>query len=513
MKKTIKMKKKVHISLSLKLTLIVILVSIIAISTIMIFNMDIEREKQYFYESQYDKAAALVQALNISSGTREQIENLSFQMENIKEFREWYTKKNESIILKVSINRLYEQNELIVFASSDNESIGKPAVSYIVNNEDYTLLCHKKDHTYYIPQPEGNPPTLIILSPINRTGEIIGTFEIVESTSALHDYLNGVIEERTQKIILASAVILIIMIAFFLFLLRKVIVKPIITFRNTAGVIGKGDLDTRVEIDSKDELGDLATAFNNMAKDLKESRDKIQEYNRILERLLDQKDEFIGQLGHDLKNPLQPLVGLLPMLLEQEKDPGIKEALEVMNHNVEYMQNLIMKTLKLAKLRSSNIKFDFENVNLAEEAQNAIASQAIHLKENNITAENKINKNITVNADKLRLSEVFKNLIGNSVKYISRKDGEIILDAWEDDDMITVSVQDNGVGMTQDEVRKVFDEFYKADRATSEYHSTGLGLAICKRIVEKHGGKIWVDSPGKEKGSTFYFTLKKGNEK
>jgi signal transduction histidine kinase len=512
MKKNVKLKKKVHISLSLKLTLIVSIVAIIAISTITVFNIDIEEEKKHFFESQYDKAAALIQALNASSGTEEQIKNLSFQIENIQEFRGWYIKDNESMILKVSINHL-EQDELITFASSDTDTMGKPAVSYMVNNEDYTSLCHSEDNTYYIPRSEEKPPTLIILSPINRTGETIGTYEIVLNMEALYDYLDGIIETRTQRTIFVSAIILFILIFCFLFLLRKVIVKPIITFRNTARVIGKGDLDTRVKIGSKDELGDLAEAFNEMAKDLKESRDKIQDYNRILENLLDQKDEFIGQLGHDLKNPLQPLVGLLPMLLEQEKDPDIKEALEVMNQNVEYMQNLIMETLKLAKLRSSKIKFNFENVKLMKEAQNAIASQAIHLKENKITAENKINEDIIVTADKLRLSEVFKNLIANSVKYTSETGGKITLDAWKEDDMITVSVKDTGMGMTQDEVKKVFDEFYKADRTTSEYHSTGLGLAICKRIVEKHGGKIWVDSPGKGKGTIFYFTLKKGNEK
>jgi len=273
-------------------------------------------------------------------------------------------------------------------------------------------------------------------------------------------------------------------------------------------LIGKGELETKVDIKSRDEIGQLAIDFNQMAIDLKESRDKLHEYNRILEDLLKQKDEFIGQLGHDLKNPLQPLVGLLPMLIEKEKDPHTKEILEVMNKNAEYMQELIFKTLQLAKLRSSNIKFDFENTNLFEEVENVIKSENILLKENNFIVENKISKDLFIQADKLRLVEVFKNLISNAIKYKSGDKGKIVIDAQREDEWATVSISDEGIGMSEDQLEKVFDEFYKADRFSSEQRSSGLGLSICKKIVEKHGGKIWVDSKGLGKGTTFYFKLR-----
>jgi signal transduction histidine kinase len=206
---------------------------------------------------------------------------------------------------------------------------------------------------------------------------------------------------------------------------------------------------------------------------------------------------------------MQPLIGLLPILIEKEKDPEKKDALVVMNKNVEYMRDLIFETLELAKLRHSNIKFDIENVNLRAEAQDAIDTQKILLKENKISVDNKIDESIMVQADKLRLSEVFKNLITNSVKYTPDTGGKIIIDATSDDKWVTVSVKDTGIGMTKDQLKRVFNEFYKADKATSDYYSTGLGLPITKRIVEKHGGKIWVESEGPGKGSAFYFTLKK----
>ena len=246
---------------------------------------------------------------------------------------------------------------------------------------------------------------------------------------------------------------------------------------------------------------------------MKESRDKIQDYNQILENLLQQKDEFIGQLGHDLKNPLQPLIGLLPVLVEHETDPKKKETLELMNTNAEYMRDLIFKTLQLAKLRSSNIKFDFEKVNLKTELDKVFSTEKMNLKDKNINLVNNVDGKITVIADKLRLAEVFKNLISNATKYIEENKGKITIDAVEKDKIVTISVKDTGIGMSQNQIKKVFDEFYKASASTSEYHSTGLGLAITKRIIEKHDGKIWVESEGLGKGTTFYFTLKSADEK
>ncbi|MCI0500510.1 MAG: HAMP domain-containing histidine kinase, partial [Epsilonproteobacteria bacterium] len=445
----------------------------------------------------------LIHDINVSVGSYDQIKNFSRLTQIIYDFNSW----NENI-LKTTINLANDDDKLTVFASSDKNLTNKSSQQYTRNGVEYNTICYKGNHTYYIPYIEEKPPILVILSPINRSGTTIGTYEITISMEKTQQYLAKTYDEKVKNIVLLSTIILFVLIFSFLFLLRKVIVKPITTFRDTAKIIGKGKLDTKINISSRDELGELADAFNQMTKDLKESRDKIQDYTQILENLLDRKDEFIGQLGHDLKNPLQPLIGLLPVLIEKEKDPETKEALQIMNKNAEYMRDLIFETLQLAKLRSADVKFDFEDVKLREEAEGCVDSQKLLLKEHKITVDNKIADNITVYADKLRLVEVFKNLISNAVKYMQEGGGKITLDAKQEGDIVTVSIQDTGIGMTQEQLKKMFDEFYKADRFSSEYQSTGLGLAICKRIIEKHDGKIWVDSPGLGKGTTFYFTLK-----
>jgi signal transduction histidine kinase len=502
------MKTKVKLSISLKLTLIVILVSAIAILSIAVINTSMEEEQKHFLEVQYDKSAALIHALNSSIASSKTLENQTKSIAIINNFQKW----NEHII-EVNINLADEQDKLIVFASTNTDLINSSSNSYLVEGTNYSNLCYSMGNTYYIPLIKQKPRVLVILSPINLSGEIYGTYEIISSLEATFAYIDSVQDSKTRNVLFTSFLVLFLILFCFLFLLRKVIVKPIIRFRDTAKIFGKGDLDARVEIKSKDELGDLAQAFNQMAKDLKESRDKIQDYNQILENLLQQKDEFIGQLGHDLKNPLQPLIGLLPILIEQEDDPEKKETLKLMNQNAEYMRELIFKTLQLAKLRSSKIEFDFEKLNLKSEVDTVISTEKIILKEKNIELENKVNENINVIADRLRLAEVLKNLISNAAKYTQSNSGKIIVDAKKQGKKVTVSIKDTGIGMSKEQIKKLFDEFYKVNVSTSEYHSTGLGLAICKRIIEKHEGKIWVESEGLGRGSTFYFTLKSADEK
>ena len=100
------------------------------------------------------------------------------------------------------------------------------------------------------------------------------------------------------------------------------------------------------------------------------------------------------------------------------------------------------------------------------------------------------------------------NIITNAIKY-SNDGGIISIHAEDKDNEVHLSIKDNGIGMTQDQLERLFDEFYKADESRHDFESSGLGLPIAKRIVEKHGGKIWVESEGIGMGSTFHFTLPK----
>lgn len=482
---------KRRISVSLKITLIVVSLSALIIMVLTYLNI---QEQAGFFESNYsERGVALTKALDASIqfyGDINDIVHLQNYIVNVSQ--------SNPELLKININRPGTEG-LQVVVSSDTSEIG------MVSNQ-YHMFSYEHGDIYYIPFHNETSHLITVIAPMNISGHIVGTYEIIFSMNRAY----AVFDVQMRMLVAFSIISLFFLIFGFLFLLRQVLVKPIIMFRDATKVIGEGNLDKEVAISSKDELGDLADAFNKMAHDLKISREKIEEYNKTLENLLDQKDEFIGQLGHDLKNPLTPLVGLLPMIMEQEKDPQLKEHLRIIVHNVDYMQDLVLKTLQLARLRSPATKFDFQPLSLLDELKKILETQQLFLQENHMTVINNINASIIVEADRLRLVELFNNLLTNATKYTPKGGGTITIDAVPKNDFVTISIKDAGIGMNSEQLSRIFDEFYKADLSRHEMDSSGLGLSICKRIVERHGGRIWAESPGLGKGSVFSFTLKTG---
>lgn len=233
----------------------------------------------------------------------------------------------------------------------------------------------------------------------------------------------------------------------------------------------------------------------------------VRERTADVEKLLAQKDEFISQLGHDLKTPLTPLVALMPRIIEREQDPDLRRLLEIAGHNVTYMKDLVQKTLQLARMNSLYIELDLEPLNLRAELDNILLNYAPLFKAKEITLNNNVPAGLTIRADRVLLGEVFDNLIANAIKYMPNGTGTISIDAKREQDVVIVAVSDTGIGMASEQLDRVFVEFYKADSSRHDLDSPGLGLAICRRIIERHGGRIWAESAGEGMGSTVLFTL------
>jgi len=368
--------------------------------------------------------------------------------------------------------------------------------------------------------------------------------------------LDVMTQEMIVTISMYSGIFIVVSFLLIFFLFNYFVSSPISELTKGVRSMGKGTLGYEVKVKSKDEIGELATAFNAMSVDLKVSRDHLEEYSKNLEKLvtertreleektkrleqinsdltvareqlnilnkdlekrvtertaeveklLKQKDEFINQLGHDLKNPLGPLINLIPLLEEKETDVSKKEMLTVLHRNADYMKNLVVKTLELAMLNSPNTKFSIEKLDLFKEVSHIIENKKILFDENNVKISNKITQKLSIKADRLRLEELLTNIFENSTKYC-QNDCRITIDAEQTDDFVTISIADNGIGMTKEQIERIFDEFYKADSARHDIQNTGLGMSICKRIVEKQGGRIWVESPGPGKGTTVFFAL------
>jgi signal transduction histidine kinase len=197
----------------------------------------------------------------------------------------------------------------------------------------------------------------------------------------------------------------------------------------------------------------------------------------------------------------------MPGLLQREQDPELRRLLEIAGHNVTYMKDLVQKTLQLARMNSLYIELDLEPLNLRTELDNTLRNYTVPLKAKAIVLNNNVPPGITVRADRVLLGEIFNNLIANAVKYTENATGTIAIDAARKQEVVIVSVRDTGIGMTREQLERAFIEFYKADPSRHDLDSPGLGLTICRRIVERHGGRIWAESDGEGMGSTIIFSL------
>lgn len=226
--------------------------------------------------------------------------------------------------------------------------------------------------------------------------------------------------------------------------------------------------------------------------------------------LLRQKDMFITRLGHDLKTPLTPLVALLPLIRSRAVDDKQRDLLNICIRNANHIKELVVKTIQLARLSSPvRPRLNLADVQLSPAVDDFMAIMADIIEEHGIRFENLIGPDVRVRADLSEIGNLFFNLISNAVKF-SPPGSHAAIRATVKDEKVTVTVNDNGIGLSAEELPHVFDEFYKADQSRSELGSSGLGLNICRLIVSNHGGRIWAESGGKGCGTSISFTLPTG---
>jgi PAS domain S-box-containing protein len=228
----------------------------------------------------------------------------------------------------------------------------------------------------------------------------------------------------------------------------------------------------------------------------------VKKRTKQLELVMKQKNEFINQLSHDLKNPLNPLINLIPVLKKKIKEKEIKDILSILMENVNYMHNLIIKNIEIAKIDSLDISFSFEPINLKKEIDLIIDNNFKFNKKKNTTVSSQIDEDIWLDVDKIRFNELMVNVIENAIKYGIENGSVFVLGEKYDDKSIQIKIIDDGIGMTENQLQNVFNNFYRANYQKSKSESSGLGLAICKRIVENHGGNIQCESQGPGRGTS-----------
>jgi len=295
------------------------------------------------------------------------------------------------------------------------------------------------------------------------------------------------------SVLAASAVSVVIVYIFSLRLSR-----PLKQMNKAAKVIAGGEFSKKLDIHSNDEIGQLADSFNHMVV--------------ALENLENMRRGFIANVSHELRTPMTSIRGFIDGILDGIIPPEKhREYLMIVRDETDRLNRLVNDLLDLAKMESGEISLNIKTFNINELIRRCI------IKFENMIVEKEIQigaifetEEMFVNADSDAIERVIYNLIHNALKF-TPQGGKIEIVTSSHKDKVLVSVEDNGIGISSEEIDLIWERFYKSDKSRSRDKSgTGLGLAIIKNIINEHGQKIWVESE-LGKGAKFTFTLERAS--
>jgi signal transduction histidine kinase len=269
-----------------------------------------------------------------------------------------------------------------------------------------------------------------------------------------------------------------------------------------AGIlIGEHDQQETEELQTT--LIRLNSDLNTISRDLQKKTAQLQQTNNL-------KNQFLGIAAHDLRNPLATIYSYIELLkedLDAVQDITLVQPLQDIHEEVEYMLNLVSNLLDYSVIEQGHLELDLQEIELRQLLMQVVQLNSLLAKNRNITIRLEIRDDPGwIPIDLHRMRQVLNNLISNGIKY-SPPDTTVLVTLTIEEQNLTVSVQDQGPGIPPNELNRLFTPFGKtSQRAASGDKSTGLGLAICRKMIESHKGRIWVENLP-EGGACFRFTL------
>ncbi len=274
--------------------------------------------------------------------------------------------------------------------------------------------------------------------------------------------------------------------------LEKRILNPISQLKLAVEEIAKGNYNVQVASDVDNEINSLIDSFNEMAQKLHEGEQlkKVYEENR---------KTLVANISHDLKTPITSIQGYIETMLEEQdlSEEQVAKYHQIIYNNASYMNKLIDDLFLFSKLDLEKLDLEIESISVRAYMQDLMEEFKFELEDRDVrfSYEDQLIEDHSLPMDRKRVHQVFKNIIGNAVKYGLEGHTEIKVCMYREEDFVCVDVTDNGPGISEDKLPYIFDRFYRVDYArTKDLMSTGLGLAIAKELMEAMKGKITVTS-------------------
>ncbi len=396
---------------------------------------------------------------------------------------------------------------------------------------------------------KGDNSFMEFIVPIKVSANPWGVLRLGFSLHRLHEEIalsKMDILKEGKNIIVRSIVTSLVFIFFgisVVFMISNRLSRPLIKLTKSVRRLAQGEfgITESIKITSRDEIGILGSAFKEMARNLKISHDKLEEYSRALEDKVEDrtlklreankklqkqdklKTEIVSTVSHELRNPLALVLGFAMIIarkLEKDifpnvksEDSNVRKSMEQVKENVDIivsegkrLTDLINQYLDLAKIEEGKVEWKMEPIFVSEIIERAARVTGNLFEEKRVKFVMDLEAGLPkIVGDKDRLIQVVFNLIENAIKFT--EEGSVTCSAKKLNNEVLISVADTGMGISVIDQEKIFDKFKQVgDMVTGKPKGTGLGLHICKKIVEHHGGRIWVESQ-LGKGSAFFFKL------
>jgi histidine kinase len=324
-------------------------------------------------------------------------------------------------------------------------------------------------------------------------GAIMGNTQPLQM-ALFSNYQAAVIEALSLAAL--AALIVAVLASFFI---SRQVVRPVQRMMAISHRIAEGDYAERLAITGNlqtnqlDELDQLALTFNQMAEKL--------EKTETLRR------QLIGDVTHELRTPLAGIKAYMEGLMDGVV-PATPETYQQVHSEADRMQRLVNDLQELSRVEAGAYPLKLEPISLTNLIEAVASHFTRQFEEKGIILENKLEAGLpNVSADKDRILQVLNNLVGNALQY-TPSGGKVIITASRKKAEILISITDTGIGISPDHLSLIFNRFYRTDKSRARASGgSGIGLTIAQALVKAHGGRIWAESTGEGKGSTFHFTL------
>ena len=441
---------------------------------------------------------------------------LFFNMENLEDYVQDVHSTQKIDIVIVDTTKT-------IVADVIKSEIGKK-YNYDKNNEVLQTMRDGLARTFKEVSSDYPHGIFLYVHPITtEKGKTVGAV-LIEYTPILKESEAEI--NKVRQIVLYAILFFIFISIAFSVVISKRISGFILDLVNTAENFAKGDYSIRISNKRKDELGVLGRSFNKMAERIKQlisqledeinftqqAEEEIKNKNTELSKINAEKDKFFSIIAHDLKSPFHGFLNLTELMADSTEKFSQEEFVEnskSLNESARNLYKLLENLLEWAQMQNGSMSFSPQEIDLQKIVSKSIKTVKDRAVQKGITIINKVPKMQEIYADEKMIDSVFRNLLSNAIKF-TRKDGKIIVSTEASaNEKIEVTVSDTGVGMSEENVKKLFKlEEKVSSKGTEGEPSTGLGLLLCKEFVEKHGGKIWVESEV-GKGSRFTIALPK----